>query len=77
MPKVLLGLTIAIAVMSGPVVADTTKTSGRTFEECHALAVSRGVHPRKRAERYEMLKGYGEKTEPKGLIARCMAGKPI
>ena len=47
----------------------------RTFEECQKLALSRGI-PIKKAhpERYMMLKGYGEKTNPKGFMARCMAG---
>jgi hypothetical protein len=47
----------------------------RTFEECQKLALSRGI-PIKKAhpDRYMMLKGYGEKTNPKGFMARCMAG---
>ena len=47
----------------------------RTFEECQKLALSRGI-PIKKAhpDRYMMLKGYGEKTDPKGFMARCMAG---
>ena len=75
MPKGVFALTIAIAVLADPALSATKKTSGRTFEECHALAVSRGVHPKKRPQRYETLKGHGQKTNPQGLIAQCMAGK--
>jgi hypothetical protein len=53
----------------------TTASGGRSYEECHALAVSRGVKPGRHADRYGMLKGFDQKTEPQGLIARCMAGK--
>ena len=75
MPKGVFALTIAIAVLADPVLSATKKASGRTFEECHALAVSRGVHPKKRPQRYETLKGHGQKTNPQGPIAQCMAGK--
>jgi hypothetical protein len=69
---------IAIAVtFSSPVAAVPATTTAHSYEECHALAVSRGVRPGKRAERYTMLKGFNHKTNPQGLIARCMAGKKI
>jgi hypothetical protein len=47
----------------------------RTYDECQQLAISRGI-PIKRTHpnRYVMLKGWGEKTNPKGFMARCMAG---
>jgi len=47
----------------------------RTFDECQRLALSRGI-PIKKAhpDRYMMLKVHGEKTNPKGFMARCMAG---
>ena len=47
----------------------------RSFEECQKVALSRGI-PIKRAhpDRYMMLKGHGENTDPKGFMARCMAG---
>jgi len=75
MPKGVFALILAAAVLSDPAFAASSKTVTRTFEECHALAVSRGVHPKKRPQRYETLKGFGQKTNPEGLIARCMAGK--
>jgi hypothetical protein len=65
------------AALSGSVAGAATSTSVRSYEECHAIAVSRGVRPGKRAERYTMLKGFDHKTNPQGLIARCMAGKQI
>jgi hypothetical protein len=75
MLKGMVVLTIA-AVLSGPAMAAPATSSARSFEECHQLAVSRGVHPRKRPDRYTALKGAGQKTtNPQGLIARCMAGK--
>lgn len=56
-------------------VATSSFAATRTFEECQQLAVSRGI-PIKKAhpDRYMMLKGFGEKTKPKGFMARCMAG---
>jgi hypothetical protein len=75
MLKGVFALTMALAVIPDPALA-ATKSAGRSFEECHALAVSRGVHPKKRADRYTTLQGHGQKTKnPQGLIARCMAGK--
>ena len=59
-------------VVAGP---SANFTATRGFEECQKLALSRGI-PVKKAhpDRYMMLKGYGEKTNPKGFMARCMAG---
>jgi len=74
MLKGMFAFTIAMAVLADPAFAAKANVT-RTFEECHALAVSRGVHPKKRPERYQTLKGFGEKTNPQGLMARCMAGK--
>jgi hypothetical protein len=56
---------------------DASFATSKTFEECQQLAISRGI-PIKRAhpDRYMMLKGSGEKTKPKGFMARCMAGVP-
>jgi hypothetical protein len=51
--------------------------AGRSFEECQALAVSRGVAIRrtgKVAHRYLRLKASGLARNPQGLMARCMAG---
>ena len=59
-------------VMSVPAVGYAKE---RTYDECQQLAISRGI-PIKRThpDRYTMLKGMGEKTNPKGFMARCMAG---
>jgi hypothetical protein len=69
--------TIAVIGLIGALAfpAASLAASKRTFEECQQLAISRGI-PIKRAHpnRYMMLKGFGEKTKPKGFMARCMAG---
>ena len=76
MLKGVFALTITLALFCDPAFAATKKSAGRSFEECHALAVSRGVHPKKRPDRYTTLQGHGQKTSnPQGLMARCMAGK--
>ncbi len=52
--------------------------SGRTFEQCQALAVERGAQIRysgKVFQRYMRYKAAGTAINPKGLIARCMAGR--
>ena len=75
-----LGITSAVSILSvSPVAAEDKK--GRSFEECRDLAVSRGVPIRTTGKvfqrEYMQRKAAGMKTDPKGLIARCMAGKPI
>ena len=75
--KGIIALGIAIA-LTGPAPASAaTKAAARSYEECHALAVSRGIRPGKRAERYTMLTGFDHKTNPQGLTARCMAGQEV
>jgi hypothetical protein len=71
---VIFGLSIAVAFPA----ATAATSNNRTFEECQQIAVSRGI-PIKRAhpDRYVMLKGIGEKTDPKGFMARCMSGKQV
>ena len=73
-PLSVIAITLAFCTAA---LAEKTKQTGplRGFEECHQLAVARGVHPKKRPERYDMLNGFQQKTNPTGLIARCMAGK--
>ena len=47
----------------------------KSWQECHDLAVSRGLHPRADAGRkYQRLTAAGHATHPTGFIARCMAG---
>jgi hypothetical protein len=50
-------------------------STGRSYEECRHVAVASGHRYGKYPDRYMMLKGFGHKTNPQGLIARCMAGK--
>ena len=70
-----LGLATTVALIFSADVS-TAKTT-RSYEECHAIAVSRGVRPGKRPDYYLARAGAGQKTKPQGLIARCMAGNPI
>lgn len=69
----------ALAVLlCGPALAaknTQVASAGRSYEECRDIAVARGHRYGKYPDRYLMLKGYGHKTNPQGLIARCMAGK--
>jgi hypothetical protein len=60
------------------VLGPASATTGRSFEQCQRLAIERGI-PIKRAHpnRYVMLKGFGEKTKPKGFMAQCMSGMPM
>jgi hypothetical protein len=73
--KIIAALGLLIVVLAIPVASLAAKKEGRTYEECQQLAISRGI-PIKRthAHRYMMLKGMGQKTEPKGFMARCVAG---
>ena len=75
-----LGITCAVFIFSNAPLAAENK-GGRSFEECRDLAVSRGVSIRATGKvfqrEYMQRKAAGTKTDPKGLIARCMAGKPI
>ncbi len=77
MIKAMLAFAIGATLCCPVAIGTSTKASARSYEECHALAVSRGIRPGKRAERYTMLQGYGHKTKPQGLIARCMAGQKV
>jgi hypothetical protein len=68
--------TIAVIGLIGFLAFPTASfAASKTFEECQQIAITRGI-PIKRAhpDRYMMLKGSGEKTKPKGFMARCMAG---
>jgi len=54
------------------------KAAGRSYQECQALAVQRGVSIRythRVFQDYERFKAAGTAIHPRGLIARCMAGK--
>jgi hypothetical protein len=67
-----------VFIMTIFVLGPANATKGRSFEECQRLAKERGI-PIKRAhpDRYVMLKGFGEKTKPKGFMAQCMSGMPM
>jgi hypothetical protein len=48
----------------------------RSYEDCRALAVSRGLLRQyvDAGQRYQRLKVAGHTAHPTGFIARCMAG---
>lgn len=69
--KVFGPIAIALVVCTGPAGA-----KGRSFEECRALALERGLNRVHYPTRYMMLTGFGEPAKhPKGIMAQCMAGK--
>jgi hypothetical protein len=75
----LFGATALAVLLCGPALAEKNMkvaSNGRSYEECRDIAVARGHRYGKNPDRYLMLKGHGQKTNPQGLIARCMAGKP-
>ena len=54
-----------------------SNAAGRSYQECQALAVERGVpirHTHKVFQNYERFKAAGTVVHVRGLIARCMAG---
>jgi hypothetical protein len=71
MLRILICATLALPLFA------TTGFAGdkKSWQECHDLAVSRGLRPRKDAgKKYERLEAAGHTTHPTGFIARCMAG---
>jgi hypothetical protein len=74
MPKALLIATIVVAIVSGFGPATAAQAAGRSFEECQKIALARGLRYATPPKRYTMLKGHGHKTNPQGMMARCMAG---
>jgi hypothetical protein len=65
-------------LFSGCLYAADCAIAERSFEECQALAISRGVPSRytnKVESRYLRYKAAGTAIHPKGLIARCMSGR--
>lgn len=75
MRNVLIGL--AALALAGAAAADA-KAAGRSFEECQARAVALGIHIKRTArvaQQYERYKAAGTATNPRGFMARCMAGK--
>lgn len=70
-----MGAIVAIAAISN---SDAAPNKPGSFEECQRLAIARGIEARgAHANRYEMLKGSGQRTKPRGFMARCMAGETI
>jgi hypothetical protein len=69
--------TLVLSILaSGGVYTANTAIAERGFEECQALAISRGVPSRythKVESRYLQYKAAGTALHPKGLIARCMS----
>lgn len=72
-----LALALSILFSVGIYAADTA-VAERSFEECQALAITRGVPSRytnKVESRYLRYKAAGTALHPKGLMARCMSGR--
>jgi hypothetical protein len=66
-----------VVALAGLAPADA-KSAGRSFEECQARAVALGIHTKRTArvaQQYERYKAAGTATNPRGFMARCMAGK--
>jgi hypothetical protein len=64
-----------IVLFSLPYLSVAFAAKGKTFEECQALAISRGMSAQeKMPSRYLALKSEGHATRPQGFMARCMAG---
>ena len=74
MPQGLLVATIVIAAVFASAPNAPARASGRSFEECQKIALARGLRYATPPKRYTMLKGHGQKTNPQGMMARCMAG---
>lgn len=54
------------------------RAAGRSFEECQARAVALGIHIKRTgrvAQQYQRYQAAGTATNPRGFMARCMAGK--
>jgi len=72
-----LSLALAMTLLS-PGFVTASKATGHSLEECRARAVSNGVGIRytsnKVEHKYLLYKAAGTAKNPKGLIARCMAG---
>jgi len=74
--KLLIVLSLASLVsMTAP--ATQSNAAGRSYEECQAFALSRGIKPRytrKVFHNYLRYKAAGTALRPRGFVARCMAG---
>jgi hypothetical protein len=66
----------SLACLVATTVVVAAQKSGRSYDECRQLAISRGdARPSiKAAARYRMRKAAGLTTHPTSFIARCMAG---
>jgi hypothetical protein len=64
------------ALFALPLFATTGFAGGKSWQECHDLAVSRGLTRTSpdAGQRYLRLKAAGHTAHPTGFIARCMAG---
>lgn len=75
--KQLVIVLVMTSLMSMPGLPAPANAAGRSYEECQALAVARGVQPRftrKVFHNYLRYKAAGTAIRPRGLVARCMAG---
>lgn len=54
------------------------RAAGRSFEDCQARAVALGIHIKRTgrvAQQYQRYKAAGTAINPRGFMARCMAGR--
>lgn len=75
MRYLLIGLSVLVLAA---LAATDAKSAGRSFEECQARAVARGInikHTGRVAQQYQRYRVAGTATNPRGFMARCMAGK--
>jgi len=74
----LIPLTLLLTLLLCAGSAQQSYAAGRSFEECQALALSQGVPMRgtqKVYHKYLRYKAAGTAINPRGLMARCMAGR--
>jgi hypothetical protein len=70
---IVLGAIIFCAI---PAAGSSAQGTGRNYDECRQLAISRGLARPSvdSGQRYLRLQAAGHKAKPTGFIARCMAG---
>jgi hypothetical protein len=54
------------------------RAASRSFEDCQARAVALGIHIKRTgrvAQQYQRYKAAGTAINPRGFMARCMAGR--
>jgi len=72
MLKMIGGLAFALVISSSPTLAAKGKPA-RSYEECHKLAVERGMPRHAPPQRY--VERGSEGRDARGFMAQCMSGK--